>query len=249
MMRVLMAAATHLGVVRAENQDCLLCHGWITGDSGAQYVEEVDLVPRVPAVGYAVVDGMGGHAGGAEAAATAAIMLARILPRAVDEAATTEALERASRMVSRVGIGLGMPDMGAAVAGIVIDHASTRIFNVGDCRVYREVGGYLGQVSVDDRVRHPVYPQRTYVSQSLGGRDERTLDPHYLELPHQDGPVTYLVCSDGLHDAVDPDGIRTSLTEANSPSAAVAALIARALEAGAPDNVSVIVLMVVADAP
>ncbi len=237
------AAATHVGMVREENQDSLLCHGWVTGRSGGRHGEEISLVPGAPPVLYAVIDGMGGHAGGAAAAATASAVLARELTT-LDPDGIRAALAHADRTVATVGEALGTPEMGATVAGVLVDHDRALVMNVGDSRVYRYVDGYLGQLSVDDRVPAPGSPGRSYVAQSLGGPGRRVLDPHTLDQPHRPGATTYLLCSDGLHDIVDADAIRQALATGTGPVEAVTALVARALRAGAPDNVSVVVLNV-----
>ena len=51
-----------------------------------------------------------------------------------------------------------------------------------------------------------------------------------------------LVCSDGLTGEVEDHEIAEILRDVESPSAVAALLMRRALDAGAPDNVSVIVV-------
>jgi protein phosphatase len=55
----------------------------------------------------------------------------------------------------------------------------------------------------------------------------------------------YLLCSDGLSDYVQHGAIERALREQDDREAAAGALIELALDAGAPDNVTVIVADVV----
>lgn len=236
-VRVEIAAATHVGLVRDENEDVLVCHGWVTGRSGATHSDVLDMSDGDAPVLYAVADGMGGHDGGAEAAAVTGVVLSRGIPQAGDIAGV---LDGADRSVAAVGAALGLDDMGATVGGVVIEHAGVTVFNLGDVRVYRYAGGYLGQQSVDDRVTAPG-GGRSYVSQSLGGV-ERDLAPHVVFQRFEPGTSTYLICSDGLHDVVDTGTVRGVLARGEDPAQAVDSLIRATLQRGAPDNVSIIVL-------
>ena len=102
----------------------------------------------------AVVDGMGGYAGGADAAALAATALAEADPGRAPEDwdAWFEAL---SGRITRVGRAWDTPEMGATAAVLAIRPAGLVMANVGDCRIYRVAGGRLGRMSIDDRTQDP----------------------------------------------------------------------------------------------
>ena len=59
----------------------------------------------------------------------------------------------------------------------------------------------------------------------------------------------YLLCSDGLSDVVDDETIADALTSEPDVTRCAHLLVRLALEAGAPDNVTVIVADVAEDAP
>ncbi len=59
MVAVEVAAGTHVGVVRDQNQDCSHIDGWSTSASGARIARSL----RAPSI-VAVIDGMGGHPSG-----------------------------------------------------------------------------------------------------------------------------------------------------------------------------------------
>ena len=64
---------------------------------------------------------------------------------------------------------------------------------------------------------------------------------HLKECGIEDGDIL-LLSSDGLHGIVPDERIESILTGAESVNAAAAALIAAARDAGAPDNVSAVVV-------
>lgn len=236
-MRVQVAAGTHVGLVRERNEDCLLLDGWVSQarDTVRGTLLTVDDPPRL----VAVLDGMGGHAGGNVASLTAAAALADgLLPSRPDTATLAALVAGANAAVVELGGVTGpLADMGATLAGVLVGRERVDVFNVGDCRVHRVLGGYAGQVSVDDRASSGA------VTQSLGRTVDRLFDVHHLVLDDLRGS-TLLLSSDGLTDVVPTATVAEALadTESGPVEAQARALIALALQAGAPDNVSVALL-------
>ena len=139
--------------------------------------------------------------------------------------------------------------MGTTVAGIVIHQNGVVSFNVGDSRVYRRCDGYLRQISTDDR---PPLQQRdepssssSIVTQALGGSvEDRGITPHVTVEPIRDGAL-YLLCTDGLTDTLDLDTIESHIT--GDDLASVVALFDRTIAAGAPDNVSIVIVRIASE--
>jgi PPM family protein phosphatase len=82
-------------------------------------------------------------------------------------------------------------------------------------------------------------PLAPVLSRYLDGRPDRSPDLGLRELRTGD---RYLICSDGLSPVVSSEEIGAVLAAAADPAEAVRQLLAQAEEAGAPDNVSVIVI-------
>ncbi len=81
------------------------------------------------------------------------------------------------------------------------------------------------------------HPRRNVILQALNGM---SVTPSFVTM----APVVgdrYLLCSDGLSDYVDRDAVQQALLDRDDREAAAEKLIELALEAGAPDNVTVIV--------
>ena len=136
--------------------------------------------------------------------------------------------------------------MGATLAGIRFAADGILVFNVGDSRVYRLQDGFLSQLSIDDvrRTAHLGAGQRSgAITQSLGGA------PQPIEIaPHVSPQAiaasrTYLLCSDGLYDALDIDAMESALDE--DLAASVSRLLQRALAVGARDNLSIILIRLI----
>ena len=129
---------TEVGPVRPGNQDAIVVASAVAAVTGTR----LTWTGRVPEAGavVAVVDGMGGYAGGADAAALAATAFAEADPRRAPEDwdAWFEAL---SGRITRAGRAWDTPEMGATAAVLAIRPAGLVMANVGDCRIYRVAGG------------------------------------------------------------------------------------------------------------
>ena len=87
-----------------------------------------------------------------------------------------------------------------------------------------------------DQVAH--FPFRHVLSQALG--TTKPLAPVITNVALQEGDRV-LLCSDGLHGPVPDDAISAILTVSGDVAEAARALVAAALAAGGPDNVTVVV--------
>lgn len=124
-------------------------------------------------------------------------------------------------------------------SAVVIKSHTAHIFHVGDSRVYHWRNQQLEQRTTD----HTAYLSkgRTFLARALGMDGNLTLDYQSLQLEAGD---KLLLCSDGLHDFVDPAEINQRLSEAGSCKAAVAELKQLALANGCDDNISIILVQV-----
>ncbi len=247
-MRIRTAAVTHRGAVRPANEDTIAVAGWLCSVDDGVPVELV--VDSTDGVLLAVADGLGGHPEGERAS----LLALRTLCARRDALATPDALVAAVHEADRVlyaemeqvpaAEGMGTTLAGFAVVGDVV-----RVVNVGDSRCYATSGGTLVQVSVDDSPPSPDGSPTHVVDQTLGGWSAPDdLDPHVGELAVEPG-ARLLVCSDGLSDVLDADRIAAAVLSTDAPAEVVATLLSWTLEAGAPDNVSVVLAELPAELP
>ncbi|WPR63623.1 hypothetical protein SLW73_12085 [Glutamicibacter protophormiae] len=236
-MRISFAARTNVGLIRTRCEDALQIGQWIGLGDGAA-LSGTRTIAGGRCLDMTVVDGMGGHVGGADAAAVVAMELVGI--SSVPEQELGRALERISDRVLAAGTAWGTPDMGATFATLRIAREGIMVFNLGDCQVARCVSGRFGALTVEDRAADPFATERSYLTQSLGGA-ARALDPHAMSLPHGRGTTRYLVSSDGVHHELDEVQLVASVLH-GGPTDALEALTVAVLATGARDNFTAIVV-------
>ena len=233
-VRVVSASATHVGHVRATNEDSLLS------------VTPIHLV----------ADGMGGHNAGEVASAIAVEEFEKLtLQENVTVEQLGDALHSASVRIGELGgeSTLGAGTTVALVATMVLDGIGYWvIMNLGDSRVYRLSGEVFEQVSVDHSVvqelmdrgdisaeQARIHPYRHMVTRALGAGPES--DPDYWLIPAETGD-RMLICSDGLTGEVDDEAIEAMLRRPADVRTIAEDLVGRALDAGGHDNITVVIV-------
>ncbi len=209
---------------------------------------------------FILADGMGGGPGG-EVASELAVTIAfesimghlpdlestgtgRILAEALAEAHSTIA-KRAHDTPSLDGMGTTLEIMFIRGAEAVICH-------VGDSRVYLFRRGALRQVTTDDNYaavlarRGNISAERIpsayrhILTQAVGVSQELVPEIHTLGLEPGD---LFLICSDGLTEALDDEEIETLMGQYRTDLSDLAeAFVAAANAKGGPDNISVVVV-------
>lgn len=233
-------ARTEIGPTRPENQDAVMVATAVGIASGTR----LSWSGSVPDLGIsaAVIDGMGGYAGGSDAAAMVATELAKA---ALDQNSEhwDEWFSSLSVKIAAAGEAWGTPGMGATAALIGFTQTGLVVVNVGDCRVYRAVGGHLGQLTIDDRTDDP---DSSSVTQALGGR--RRLDAHAWQQTYAGGKERFVLCSDGVWATLHANMLRDYCTADATPGHIVDAISEAVYEHGSRDNASIIVVDLTATA-
>ena len=236
-------AASNIGRVRKSNQD--------SGYAGYNF--------------FFVADGMGGHAGGDIASAIIAQGVAqadRVYDN-TDQAAqfVVEALLAAnSKLADTVADHPELKGMGTTFSGIAVTGDLVTLTHIGDSRVYMVSDDRVKQVTKDHtfvqrlvdtgRITPEealVHPRRSVLMRVLGDVE---ISPEVdLEVFKATAGDRWMLCSDGLSGVV-PDEIINSILLNKSVDAeeATELLIYEALEHGAPDNVTVVVVDVLSPA-
>lgn len=221
-----------VGPTRADNQDAIMANGVIGVGPQAWIALEGELGGRMS---IAVVDGMGGYAGGADAAAMAASYLAsRHIPK--DSETADSMFERLDVGISAAGSAWATPKMGCTAAMLTLDGCKVRFANVGDCRVYRVVGDCVEVMTVDDRFRNSNH----IVTQSLG--QVRRLDVHHREEELANGKTRFVLCSDGAWGTLNDVTMQDFLTRESAPTDLLPEIREKLYARRANDNISVIVV-------
>ncbi|MGH3739007.1 MAG: PP2C family protein-serine/threonine phosphatase [Micromonosporaceae bacterium] len=242
MSRVRHALLSHRGLVRGNNED--------TGYAGERL--------------FAVADGVGGAVAG-EVASRLAIEALRPLDAAADADDLVAELRGAMKsgndeIAKTIANDESLTGMATTVTAVLFgeDRSEFGLAHVGDSRGYRYAGGELTQLTRDDTyVQHlvdagrltaeeaHVHPQRSVVTNVLQGDPPDAATASYTRCATEPGE-RYLLCSDGLTDYVELDEVRHALDTETDPAQCTRALVDLALVAGAPDNVTVLILDILA---
>jgi serine/threonine protein phosphatase PrpC len=240
MRYVAVSALSHEGLVRDRNEDSLVAGPW-TLCATTTPTPQTFYLPLGEPVLVAVADGLGGHPAGDEASALAVRHLARAASTLTGEDAITAAVLAVNEAIhAEAQAHAQRAAMGTTIAGVVLTEERVFVFNVGDSRVYLFADGGLRRLSVDDNEPPgPGQRRSPVITQALGGgmgADE--VVPHVMSRT-LDAGARYLICSDGLTDALDEPAIVAILRGAEGGRAAFE-LWKATIEAGAPDNVTIV---------
>jgi len=226
------AARTDTGPVREHNEDAVFAS------------------PRM----VAVADGVGGEAAGEVASRVAieALALVEKSRRAgsLEDALAGAVAEGNATIAFIAGVRPATAGMATTVVAVALDEEGWTVANIGDSRAYLLRDGALRRLTRDDSLVQRLldagvvdeaearaHPQRNVVTEVLDGEPQRR--PRIERHPAHAGDRV-LVCSDGLSDVVADEAIAGALAVADRDAAADA-LLQLALDAGAPDNVSIVV--------
>jgi serine/threonine protein phosphatase PrpC len=241
-----MAAATHQGLLREHNEDC---------------------VAMRPHAGLAVLaDGMGGHNAG-EVASRIAV---EVVTGGIEAAIATDASLSASRAESLIAQHIARANtlvyhaargheeysgMGTTIVAGLWYGSELSVGHIGDSRAYRLRAHELEQLTRDhtlvqthvergtltrDQARKTA--ARNILTRALGTVSEASAD---VQTHRAQAGDVYLLCSDGLSDMLDDEEIRRTLDRFGAAMQVAAdQLVLQANRHGGADNISVIVVKV-----
>ncbi|WP_457973092.1 protein phosphatase 2C domain-containing protein [Arthrobacter sp. D1-17] len=203
-----------------------------------------------------VADGMGGHAGGDVASAATVLDMIHLDTDDYDGDAGTvlaDEIQTANSLLSElVHINPKLAGMGTTVTALLLAEGKLHFAHIGDSRAYRLRNGEFEQISVDHtfvqrlidegRLRPEeaeTHPHKNVLMRVLGDVDASPeLDLATLDVEPGE---RWLLCSDGLN-YVAGHVVERTVRETQDIRECVETLVDLTLEAGAPDNVTVIML-------
>ena len=235
-IRTVSYAASDVGKVRSSNQD--------SGYAG------VNL--------FFVADGMGGHAGGDIASAITAQHVATAdEPVENSQQAEQKLIDYIWQANEKLGASVDqhseLAGMGTTFSGIFVNGTSVSIGHIGDSRIYLARDGVVKQITSDHtfvqrlvdtgRITEEealVHPRRSVLMRVLG--DVEQFPEVDLETFETKAGDRWLVCSDGLSGVVPERLMQRILLSKSTVQEATELLVGEALEFGAPDNVTVVLV-------
>jgi protein phosphatase len=229
-------AASDVGKVRSSNQD--------SGYAG------VNL--------FFVADGMGGHAGGDIASAIAAQHVATADEPVENSQQAEQKLidyiwQANQKLSTSVQEHPDLAGMGTTFSGMLVHGTSVSIGHIGDSRIYLARDGVVKQITTDHtfvqrlvdtgRISEEealVHPRRSVLMRVLG--DVEQFPEVDLETFETKSGDRWMVCSDGLSGVIPEALMHRILLSKSTVQEATDLLVGEALEFGAPDNVTVVLV-------
>lgn len=230
-----------VGKVRSNNQDSAYCGRHL----------------------FVVADGMGGHAGGDVASS---ITVNQLVEADRVYATPEEALEQLREsmltanevLASTVAQYPELSGMGTTCSAFVTVGAKLAMAHIGDSRIYVWRDNQLTQVTKDHTFvqklvdsgritpeEAAVHPRRNVVMRVLGDVDlDPDIDVAIIDARPGD---RWLICSDGLSGVVLEKQLTDILTKTPNRDRAATRLLQAALDNGAPDNVSILLVDTLVD--
>jgi len=216
------AAATDVGRVREINQDAFLER------------TEVGI--------WAVADGLGGHSHGEVASRMVCDGLADVVPDSTFEDAVEAARQRVyevnEHLVRAATRSVNAVQSGSTVVALLARGTRCAVLWAGDSRVYRWRSGRLEQLTRDHSLAEVEGVPSTAITRAVGGEPTLLLDLFRDRVHAGD---RFLLCSDGLTRSVPDEQIRVWMEQTDIRQA-VDGLIKATLDAGAPDNVTALIV-------
>lgn len=235
---------TDIGAVRQQNQD--FCRTEVLPDGRMLLI---------------ACDGMGGaRAGNVASELTALTFGDAVLERLSDperagdiRGVLQESVALANHAVwHRSGTDPDCLGMGTTLVAAYISEGSCHIVNVGDSRAYIVTDDGIRRVTrdhslVEDLVQSGeitpeqarTHPQKNLITRAMGAAPETKAD--LFEEPCVEGGYL-LLCTDGLSNLVSDQEILYEVIHGGAPEECCKRLLDTALQRGAPDNVTVILL-------
>jgi protein phosphatase len=209
---------------------------------------------------FVVADGMGGHCAGDVASREVIEALLPLVGRVpVTVAMLTACLTEARERIARIAIDSGRPP-GSTLSGVIATRvggvSSWVVVNIGDSRTYRLNSDAFRQLTIDHTVVQELidagaitpsaaasHPGRNLLTRALLGATEHRADVSVLAMRAGD---RILVCSDGLTRELGEGLIADVLRTTPDPHVAAENLIASAIDGGGHDDLTALVVDVLA---
>ncbi len=204
---------------------------------------------------WSVADGMGGHHVG-DLASQKIVELLQHVPECESLSDYIDAVEDAliqanQDLIDYANQAFGNKTMGSTAVCLVIKQQVGVCLWVGDSRLYRfrnyqlqqltrdhsqvEEMVEMGMITPEEAINHP---HRNVITRAVGVEHQLFVDLNVFSTQLGD---SFLLCSDGLYNAVAFSDMERILGE-REPEASAVTLMSTALENGADDNVSLVVV-------
>ena len=226
-----------VGVVRSLNEDY------------ASYIEEEDYKL------YIVADGMGGHNAG-EVASEMAVNAVKLYVKDNYKSDGINVLENAiifanEKIYDKARCGSEYKGMGTTLVAAFVYEDNVIVANVGDSSCFGIIDNDIIKITKDHSLVQELidsgsiteeegrnHPKKNVITRALGTNNIVKVDIFKIDINTYD---KYLLCTDGLSGYISDERIREVLHNIDDNTEVLNTLIADVYDAGAGDNVTIIV--------
>lgn len=238
-----LVGGTHVGMVRAKNEDTYRCGKLADGTAWAL-----------------VCDGMGGVHGGQLASSIAADMVSEKIKKCYNPSMSVSSLENlllsavttANVLVfDRGDLDISLKGMGTTIVAAIIKDNEACIAHVGDSRAYIIENEKIRQVTRDHSLVQEMYdsgkitfeemethPQKNIITRAMGVGEEVEIDFDYVCINDNEALI---LCSDGLSGLISEKRM-LEIYKNSSFEELAEKYIEEANSAGGKDNITVVVM-------
>ncbi len=236
------------GAVRETNEDSAI----IVVPSDPDTLDEKGVLALI-------ADGMGGHEGGEIASSTVVEMVPEFYygDERFTEGRLVQAVEEANRAIYERGRADRMlAGMGTTCTALVLRQGLAYAAHVGDSRIYLVRAGSAYRMTEDHSATMQLvnkglltlaeasrHEDRNVILRAVGTQEKVDVETWRSPFPVRNGDA-FLLCSDGLHEALSDDEIANYCSSMESVERTCEAMIGEALARQCSDNVSVAILRV-----
>lgn len=237
---------TDKGLKRTNNEDCFIAQNIAGGNQ----------------VLACVIDGVGGYEGGEMASAIAQETILQLITQEVSEPIETlkqTLISANEKIFIAKDKNIEQDKMACVLTLVIADPGKNKFYyaHVGDTRLYllrdktlvkisrdHSTVGFLeesGRLTEDEAMRHP---RRNEITKALGFQSQIDAQSDFIESsesPFLPGD-TLLLCSDGLTDMINHEGISAILNSSASLQEKGMTLVKGANAAGGHDNITVVIV-------
>jgi serine/threonine protein phosphatase PrpC len=230
---------------------------------------EMPAMTLEPSALFIVADGMGGQQAGEKASLMAVELIPRAIarrlnseerePRQIQESIREAVAEVNSEILGSSGLVTEYSNMGTTVVLAQFRQDRVYVAGIGDSRAYRLRDNHLEQLTKDHsladalldagtitREELPTHKFKNVLYLYLGSKDARSGPEDFRVLDVRPGD-RFLLASDGLTGVVPDDSLAKILCSVNDPQQAVVMLKDMALDNDSKDNVTCLIIHVVAE--
>lgn len=234
-MKFNISAFTHHGTKRLINEDNILVNGVYLNEGEIHITEKTNCV-------CFVADGVGGNLGGKFASQ---FVLEKI--KLIDEISNTDknsVLQNInSELLSTTTNKETLQGAATTLSGLILKNNNLEFFHAGDSQIWLLRNNIFFQITTD-HVLDDLINNSPITSYFGGFTNNLKLENNTIIQEHLKGDY-FMICSDGLFKSLNQKTVKSIISSDIGNDIKVKSILKKALENGANDNISVILIQII----